>query len=246
MTRESLSDFMVEKLFWKDQYMKAFNATVVGSEGGIELDRTAFYPTGGGQPCDFGTLSFGDSKIKIVDVRKDGDRIIHLPESDISIDPGTQIVGEIDWDRRYAHMKYHTLLHIVDGVVEKYYGGKVTGGQIYQDRARMDFDIPMMDRQKADDIAARTQKVIDERHTVTQKFLSVEEAASIPNLSRTLPGNELLKKLDSIRVIDIEGFDMQLDGGTHVANTSEVGRIKLSSYESRGAHSKRVTFVIES
>ena len=246
MTRESLSELMVEKLFWKDQYMKVFNATVVASEGGIELDRTAFYPTGGGQPCDIGTLSLGGDRINVVEVKKDGDRIIHLTEKDISITPGTAVVGEIDWGRRYAHMRYHTLLHIVDGVVEKYYGGKVTGGQIYQDRARMDFDIPMMDRQKADEIAAKAQEVIDEKRTVAQKFLSVDEAAAIPNLSRTLPGNELLKKLDSIRVIDIEGFDMQLDGGTHVANTSEIGKIRLDSYESRGAHNKRVSFVIES
>ena len=246
MTRESLSELMVEKLLWKDQYMKVFNATVVASEGGIELDRTAFYPTGGGQPCDIGTLSLGGDRINVVEVKKDGDRIIHLTEKDISITPGTTVVGEIDWGRRYAHMRYHTLLHIVDGVVEKYYGGKVTGGQIYQDRARMDFDIPMMDRQKADEIAAKAQEVIDEKRTVAQKFLSVDEAAAIPNLSRTLPGNELLKKLDSIRVIDIEGFDMQLDGGTHVANTSEIGKIRLDSYESRGAHNKRVSFVIES
>ncbi len=246
MTRESLSGLMVEKLFWKDQYMKAFNATVVAAEGGIELDKTAFYPTGGGQPCDIGTLGFGDNRINIVEVRKEGDRIMHLTEGSISITPGTSVFGEIDWHRRYAHMKYHTLLHIVDGIVEKYYSGRVTGGQIYQDRARMDFDIPMMDRQKADEISAKAQEVIDERHAVTQKFLSIEEAAMIPNLSRTLPGNELLKKLDSIRVIDIEGFDMQLDGGTHVANTSEIGKIRLDSYESRGAHNKRVAFVIES
>ena len=235
---------MVEKLFWKDQYMKAFDATIVAADGGIELDRTAFYPTGGGQPCDVGTLTVDGSRINIIDVRKDGDRIIHLPEKEVSLAPGLAVKGEIDWNRRYAHMKYHTLLHIVDGVVEKYYGGKVTGGQIYQDRARMDFDIPMTDKQKADEIAAKAQAVIDEKHAVSQKFLSVDEAAAIPNLSRTLPGNELLKKLETIRVIDIEGFDMQLDGGTHVSNTSEIGRIRLESYESRGAHNKRVVFVI--
>ena len=245
MTRESLSEPMVDKLFWKDQYMKEFDATVVASEGGIELDRTAFYPTGGGQPCDFGTLTVDGKRISIADVKKEGDRIIHFAEAGARITTGSAVHGQIDWGRRYAHMRYHTLLHIVDGVVEKHYNGKVTGGQIYEDRARMDFDIPMMDRQKADEIAAKAQEVIDENHPVTQKFLSVEEAAAIPNLSRTLPGNELLKTLDSIRVIDIEGFDMQLDGGTHVANTSEIGRIRLGSYESRGAHNKRVVFTIE-
>ncbi|MEM3841161.1 MAG: alanyl-tRNA editing protein [Candidatus Micrarchaeaceae archaeon] len=220
--------------------MRRFDATVVSVVNGVVLDRTAFYPTGGGQPCDIGKLYFNGIEIQVIEVRKNGDDILHLTNGDFYLPIGSKVSGEINWERRYAHMRHHTLLHIIDGVVEKFYGGKVTGGQIYQDKARMDFDVPMMDKQKAENIIAKAQEIVDEGHNVVQKILTKEEAASIQNLSRTLPGNELLKKLDTIRVIDIEGFDMQLDGGTHVANTKEVGNIKLESYESRGAHNKRV------
>jgi misacylated tRNA(Ala) deacylase len=160
------------------------------------------------------------------------------------ITAGSEASCRIDWDRRYAHMRYHTALHIVDGIVHKSYKGKITGGQIYSDRSRMDFDVPGMDRALAEQIIERSQQVADEGRNVVQKFLSKDEALAIPELARTVPGASLLSGLEEIRVIDIEGFDMQLDGGTHVANTREVGKIQLSKYENNGQHNKRVSIVL--
>ena len=231
---------MTVKLYWEDQYMKSFDAVVESVENGIVLDRTAFYPTGGGQPCDTGKLVVDGVEAEVRETRKDGEDIIHVVDALDGIRAGAKVMGTIDWERRYAHMRHHTLLHIVDGIVEKFYNGKVTGGQIYQDKARMDFDVPMMDKAKAADIVSKVQGIVAEGHNVVQKMLTPDEARLIPNLSRTLPGNELLKKLEIVRVIDIEGFDMQLDGGTHVSNTKEIGTITLESYESRGAHNKRI------
>lgn len=233
---------MVEKLYLTDSYLKEFDATVtdIGDDNTIELDKTAFYPTGGGQPNDTGAIFKDGKEYKVIDVYKRGDSVYHKLESLDGLIKGDKVQGKIDWDKRYNHMKYHTILHIIDGVVFKEGYGDMTGGQIYDDRARADFDIPGLDKDKAMKIIEDSQKVIDESHNVTVKFLTKEEAFKVPELARTEPGKELMKKLDTFRIIDIEGFDFQLDGGTHVKNTNELGKIELIKYTSKGSHNKRV------
>ncbi|EET89625.1 MAG: alanyl-tRNA editing protein [Candidatus Micrarchaeales archaeon] len=236
---------MVEKIYLKDAYVKDFEATVSSVDNQIvELDRTAFYPTGGGQPSDSGTISFGNSRYKVIEVSKSGDSVLHKMENAQGLEAGTQIEGHLDWEKRYMHMRLHTALHIIDGVVHKNLDGNITGGQIYDDRARMDFDVPGLDRQKVEKIIEAAQEIVDKRLTVSVKFMSKEEASAVPGIARTAPGEELMRKLDIIRIIDIEGFDFQLDGGTHVANTSEVGKIGIIKYENKGSHNKRIEIAL--
>lgn len=242
---------MTQKLYWEDPYMKEFSATIASvraAEDGrtaVLMDRTAFYPTSGGQPNDIGTIECAGHAYAVSGVSKEGDDVLHLVDSAGGLKEGDSVSCRIDWDRRYGHMRHHTALHIIDGVVQKQHSGRITGGQIYVDRARMDFDVPGMDRAMAERIIASAQKIVDEDHRVVAKFLTKEEATAIPDLSRTDPGNDLLATLDSVRVIDIEGFDMQLDGGTHVASTGEVGKIALSEYKNNGAHNKRVYIALQ-
>jgi misacylated tRNA(Ala) deacylase len=233
---------MTNKVYLNDAYIKEIDAHVTGVNGNeITLDTTIFYPTGGGQPCDTGTIGTHN----VIEVRKENDEVIHVLEAPSDLVMNETVHCVIDWGKRYMHMRLHTSLHIIDGVVEKLYQGKITGGQIYDDRARMDFDVPGLDRNKALEIMASAQKIVDEGHNVTAKILSKEEALKIPNLARTAPGEDLLGKLDSVRIIDIEGFDFQLDGGTHVANTKEVGRIEMLKYENKGSHNKRIEIALK-
>lgn len=214
-----------EKLYWEDAYMREFSARITSIQGNeVYLDRTAFYPTGGGQPSDMGKLLSGGREHSVLEAKKDRDMIAHVLDDADGLSLGSEVACTLDWARRYAHMRYHTALHIIDGVVQKAYKGGITGGQIYSDRSRMDFDVPGMDREMVQRIIDDAQKVVDSGHKVTARFLTKEEALAIPDLSRTDPGTNLLAGLDKVRVVDIEGFDMQLDGGTHVSNTKEVGR----------------------
>lgn len=236
---------MVEKIYLKDAYVKDFEAMVSSVDNGIvELDRTAFYPTGGGQPSDSGTISFGNRTYKVIEVSKSGDSVLHKMESTAGLEAGAKVEGHLDWERRYMHMRLHTALHIIDGVVHKSLDGDITGGQIYDDRARMDFDVPGLDRPKVEKLIGAAQEIVDKKLKVSVKFMSKEEAVAVPGIARTAPGEELLHKLDTIRIIDIEGFDFQLDGGTHVANTSEVGRIDMVKYENKGSHNKRIEIAL--
>lgn len=233
---------MAEKIYYKDSYAKEFDATVVSASGReLELDRTAFYPGGGGQLCDTGTVSWHDGEAKVLETRKaEGDRIIHALDSDTPLQPGDAVHGRIDWDRRYGLMRHHTALHVIDAIAVRKYSGRITGNQIYPDRARMDLDVPDLDRQKAQEMIGEAQAAIDRSLNVTVRVLPMDEADRILDLARTKPGQELMKRLKEARVVDIEGLDMQLDGGTHVANTREIGRMELTGYESRGTHNKRV------
>ncbi|EQD64470.1 Threonyl/alanyl tRNA synthetase SAD [mine drainage metagenome] len=158
------------------------------------------------------------------------------------------MIQEIDWNRRYSHMRYHTAIHIIDAVVHHSAGkyGLITGSQIYQDRARVDFDFPEFSRELADKIIDDSNLVIAQKHPILIKEMTSEEALAIPDLARTEPGRELIRKLSMVRVIEIVGVDAQADGGTHVNNTAEVGKIHLSGIESKGRRNKRMNIVLGS
>jgi misacylated tRNA(Ala) deacylase len=236
---------VTEKIYLNDPYKKELESQVVSSEGGrIILDRTIFYPTGGGQPCDTGTIKsiINGKEYKIIETKKAGDDVVHISQDVANPGKGEKVICKIDWEKRYMHMKLHTMLHIIDGVVYKKYKGEITGGQIFDNSARMDFDIPGFTKEMLGAIISDAQSVIDEGHRVVPKKMTREEAKKIDGIARTAPGVELLEKLDTVRIIDIEGFDFQLDGGTHVANTNELGKISLIKFENKGSHNKRVEF----
>jgi len=238
----------VEKIYLFDAYKRETEAviTAVNSKE-IETDKTVFYPTGGGVLNDTGTISLNGNgySYKVIDVKKAEDRVLHILEAEPDLKIGDRVTCRIDWERRYALMRYHTAAHVVGGVIEKRYGAMYTGGQIYTDRARFDFDVPNFTKEAASEALTESQKVIDSNRDVFAKILSKEEALAIPNLARTEPGRELLKKLEIIRVVEIKDFDLQLDGGLHVANTREIGRLELSNFENKGSRRKRMEIILK-
>jgi misacylated tRNA(Ala) deacylase len=232
-------------LFATDAYLRSFDAQVEETlpDGGVVLDRTAFYPTGGGQPHDLGTLAWDGGSANVVEVRKSGDHVLHRLDG-LAPAVGTRVHGEIDWERRYALMRHHTALHCMSGVIYQLYGATVTGGQMYPDRARMDFLLPDLSQDRLQHIEARTNELLGQDHPVSIRFLPREEAFQIPDLIRTKV-NLLPEGIQIIRVVDIEGVDQQADGGTHVASTREVGRVRIKGSENKGKGNKRLEIVLE-
>ena len=236
---------MTEALYLTDAYLHRFEAEVVSvAPDGVLLDRTAFYPSGGGQPADQGRWTLPDgSTVGVTDVRKTPEGIFHLLDGTIDLAPGSRVTGEIDWARRFAHMRYHTALHILSGVVYRRIGSGITGNQITAERARMDFSIPGFDRALAEGLIEGVNEVVRERRPVTVRFLPRAEAVKDPTLVRV--AQELMPDVEVVRLIDIEGFDVQADGGTHVANTAEVGTARLERIENKGARNKRLYLTLD-
>jgi misacylated tRNA(Ala) deacylase len=234
-----------ELLYATDAYMRSFDAHVqeITPDGAVILDRTAFYPTGGGQPHDLGTLTWQGGSARVVEVRKAGDAVVHRVEGEVP-SVGTGVHGEIDWQRRYALMRHHTALHSMSGVIYQLFGSTVTGGQMYPDRARMDFQLPDLSQDRLAQIEERTNELLTEGHPVSIRFVPRQEAFQIPDLIRTKV-NLIPEGIDIIRVVNIEGIDQQADGGTHVANTQEVGRVRIAGSENKGKGNKRLEIVLE-
>ena len=235
---------MTDALYLSDAYLRRFEARVVsvGPEG-LFLDRTAFYPAGGGQPSDRGRLTAANGKVvEVSDVRKAPGGIAHIVDR-TELVPGEPVVGELDWSRRYAHMRYHTAVHILSGVSYRRFGSAITGNQLAAERARVDFSIPEFDRSVAESLIAGVNDVVRERRPVTVRSISRADAAKDPTLFRV--AQELMPDVDVFRVIDIEGFDAQADGGTHVANTAEVGEVRLEKIENKGARNKRLYLTVD-
>jgi misacylated tRNA(Ala) deacylase len=235
---------MTEELFLKDAYLERFEAQVVGLNGREAiLDRTAFYPGGGGQPADKGTLGIGPVRASVVDARREGGSIVHVLNTAIP-DTVRELNGELDWERRYAHMRYHTALHVLSGIIWKAFGAKVTGGQMRPDRARMDFSFPgEWTVEVVGEIERLTNEALEEERPVRVYELPREEALKNPDLIRTQV-NLVPERVKTVRIVEIEGIDTQADGGTHVANTREVGALEITGHKSKGRHNKRVEFVL--
>jgi misacylated tRNA(Ala) deacylase len=235
---------MTEDLFLKDPYEKKFEARVVKLEGReVVLDRSAFYPGGGGQPADKGSLGIGPVKANVVDARREGTNIVHVLDKAIP-DTVRDLNGTLDWERRYAHMRYHTALHVLSGVIWRYFGAKVTGGQMRADRARMDFSFPgEWTADVVGEIERLTNEALAEERPVRVYELEREEALANPDLIRTQV-NLVPERVRRIRIVEIEGLDTQADGGTHVANTREVGKMGITGHKSKGRQNKRIEFVL--
>ncbi|MDI7274345.1 MAG: alanyl-tRNA editing protein [Anaerolineae bacterium] len=235
---------MTELLYQTDSYLKEFEARVTAVEGqAVALDRTAFYPAGGGQPCDLGVLSDGSQVWAVSQVRKAGDAVWHVLDGEPPA-VGAQLTGRLDWERRYGLMRLHTALHILCGVIWRDYGALVTGGNMEPGRARMDFEFERMQADLVHEIDARINAEVTAARPVRVAILSREEAFRIPDLIRTKI-NLLPEAIRQVRTVEIVGLDLQADGGTHVANTSEVGHIRIVDYLSKGRINKRLIIALE-
>ena len=230
-------------LFHTDSYLREFTAHItVVREHRVALDQTTFYPTGGGQPCDQGSLSTDGQQWAVVNVRKDGDEVWHEVEGAPPA-AGTVVTGSIAWDRRYALMRTHTALHMLAGVIWRNYGAQVTGGNMEPLRARMDFEFESMRRELVEEIEQKVNQEVAAARPIHVSILPRVEAFAIPDLIRTKI-NLLPEGIERVRIVDIVGLDLQADGGTHVANTREVGRIKIADYKSKGKINKRLEIAV--
>ncbi len=235
---------MSELLYTTDSYVKEFDARVVEQvDGGVVLDRTAFYPGGGGQPGDVGTLSAGGSTWTVTAVKKVDGRPAHFIEGELP-PVGTAVVGRLDWTRRYALMRTHTALHILCGTVFRDYGAQVTGGNMDPLQGRMDFEFETMRQELVAAIEEAVNAEVAAARPVRVRILPRHEAFAIPDLIRTKI-NLLPEGIAEVRTVELVGLDLQADGGTHVANTSEVGRIRVVDYKSKGKINKRIYIELE-
>jgi misacylated tRNA(Ala) deacylase len=218
--------------------VKEFEATVIDhAEGGVVLDRTAFYPGGGGQPCDFGTMTAGNFNWEVTAVKKVGGQPVHFVADPPPV--GTAVTGVLDWQRRYQLMRTHTALHILCGVVFRDYGAQVTGGSMDPLQGRMDFEFETMRQELVAAIEEAINAEVAAARPVRVSILPREEAFQIPDLIRTKI-NLLPEGITEVRTVELVGLDLQADGGTHVANTSEVGRLRITDYKSKGKINKRI------
>jgi misacylated tRNA(Ala) deacylase len=230
---------MTELLFRDDGYLRSCAARVVAVDGrGIRLDRTVFYPAGGGQPGDSGVLRLASGEtIAILDtVKGDGiDEVIHVPAPGAGMPPlGAELTAEIDWGRRHRLMRMHTCLHLLCAVVP----GAVTGGQIGDGRGRLDFDVPGSSLDK-EAIAARLNQLIAAAHPVAPRWISDGALAAQPELVRTMSVKPPTGG-GRVRLIDIAGIDLQPCGGTHIKSTAEIGPVAVTKIESKGRQNRRV------
>jgi misacylated tRNA(Ala) deacylase len=225
---------VTELLYLRDAYLRAFTATVTEArERAVALDRTAFYATGGGQPHDTGTLGGA----AVTGVRKEGGLVWH--EVDGSLAVGDEVAGEIDWERRHALMRTHTALHVLCGVIWNEWGKAVTGGNMDPLSARMDFEFDPLPEGFGQTVEALVNTELAAARPIEVTFLPRETALADEDLIRTKV-SLIPESVSEIRVVDIVGLDKQADGGTHVARTDEVGRIKVLKTESKGKGNKRI------
>lgn len=232
---------MTELLFQTESYLKEFEATVSAveaDEGAVVLDRTAFYPGGGGQPNDVGWLSVGDNTLAVTRVKRQGAQVWHWLDGE-TLEVGVTITGRIDWERRYQLMRTHTALHVLCGVVWRDYEALVTGGNMQPLKGRMDFEFETLRKELVQEIEEKVNAEAQKGREVRVKLLPREEAFQIPDLIRTKI-NLLPESITEVRTVEIVGLDLQADGGTHVANTSQVGYVRVVDYKSKGRINKRI------
>ncbi|MDA0769936.1 MAG: alanyl-tRNA editing protein [Chloroflexi bacterium] len=235
---------MTEILCYADSYLKEFDATVTDvTAKGVILDRTAFYPGGGGQPADSGLLSAGGDVYEVKKLSRSDGKLVHEIDGDMPA-IGTPVHGVMDWERRYQLMRTHTALHILCGVVWRKYGAQVTGGNMQPGSARMDFELESMSSDFAETVEELINKEVEAGRDIVVGNVPRDEAFKIPDLIRTKI-NLLPPGIKEVRTVDITGLDLQADGGTHVANTAEVGRIRVVGHESKGRINKRLRIEID-
>lgn len=237
---------MTDRLYSTDQYARAVDATVVDidpDDGRVLLDRTVFYPGGGGQPHDIGEVLLGEDRLAVTRVAADGRGVWHWLEGGLP-GTGTLVRAEVDWERRYRLMRTHTAMHALCGVVWERFASPVTGGNMEPGVGRLDFELPDWDPEDKEPLEAELNAQLAAARPVEIAFLPREVADEDPSLIRTkislLPAS-----LTEVRVVDIVGLDRQADGGTHVASTLEVGRVRIAKVESKGRGFRRMRLALE-
>ena len=231
---------MTKPDYYDDAYATRFEARVTGTrEGnGVVLDRTSFYPGGGGQPHDIGTLAWNGHRVSVDRVSREGEDIVHWLAGPPP-DSGTSVTGEVEWDRRFALMRTHTALHILCGVIWERYQALSTGCGMQPGRAHIDFELESVTPEMLVELEEAMNGEVAAARRVSTRTVDRAEAEATPALIKTKV-NLLPSHLTRIRVVDIEGLDAQADGGTHVANTSEVGTVRIVRYKSKGRQNKRL------
>jgi len=231
---------MTRKLFWEDAYLREFDATVASVDGDkVVLDQTAFNPRGGGLVSDTGTL--GGSRV--LDAIKAGeDSIAHVVEQTNALGAGTTVHGVLDWDRRHRIMRMHTSAHLLSAVFHKETGALITGNQIEPDKSRIDFSLDDFDRERMLTYCDQANQAIAKNPPVKTYFMKREEALQIPGITKL--ASVMPPDVKDLRIVEIEGYDTQADGGVHVKNLGEVGKIEPLKFENKGKSNRRLYFTI--
>lgn len=235
---------MTELLYQSDSYCKELQAKVIAiEEGAVVLDKTIFYPGGGGQPADEGKFIWNGYVARIKKVKKVREAVLHWLYGPLP-DVGQRVKCKLDWERRYQLMRTHTALHILCGVIWREFNAQVTGGNMEPCTGRLDFELESMSADFAERVEALLNNEVEAARPVQVKILPREEAFQIPDLIRTKI-NLLPKGIEMVRTVELVGLDLQADGGTHVANTREVGTIRIVEHKSKGRINKRLRIQIE-
>ncbi len=231
---------MTRRLFWEDMYMKEFDAEVELVDGNrVVLDQTAFSPRGGGLVSDTGRLN----GMKVIEAVKEGDNVFHMLEAPAELRVGDRAHGVLDWDRRYRIMRMHTSAHILSAVVNGETGALITGNQISPDESRVDFNLENFDKEKMSHYIDGVNEAVGRGLNVKTFFMKRDEALANPGFVKL--ANAMPPSVDVLRIVQIGDVDTQADGGVHVLNTSEIGRVVGLKTENKGKSNRRLYFTVE-
>jgi len=231
---------LTRRLYWEDMYMHVFDARVESTDGArVVLDETAFNPRGGGLVSDTGTISGA----RVSEVVKEGEEILHVLESPIEIVPGAVVHGVLDWDRRLKIMRMHTSAHILSAVVNRETGALITGNQISPDQSRVDFNLDDFDKEKISSYIDRVNEVVVKGLEVKTYFMKRDEALANPGFVKL--ANTMPPSVDMLRIVQIGDVDTQADGGVHVKNTVEIGKVVAVKTENKGKSNRRLYFTVQ-
>lgn len=234
---------MVKALYLDDSYLKEFDSKVIKVEGkNVELEQTAFYPTSGGVSHDTGILVCKGITYKVIDVIKSKERIIHILDKE-GLSEGDTVHGVINWERRYSLMRMHTAAHLLSSLFFNRLGAKITGNQIDEDKSRIDFSLENFDRSLIESIVKEANEIIKKNAKVKIYYMKSEEALKIPGLIKLAEAKP--PEADVLRIVEIEGIDVQADGGPHVAELKEIGRIVILKMENKGKNNRRIYYRVE-
>ena len=235
---------MTRPLYMDDSYLKTWNAIVTGVKDGkyITLDKTAFYPKGGGQPWDEGFITRDNEKFKVVYVGKFSGEISHELDK-LGLKEGDEVSCELDWDRRYTFMRYHTASHLISNILYSKANAKITGNQIEMDKTRMDFSMMDYSPEKLRAYVDEANSIIEQDLPITIDYMSRQEVLGKPELARLAVG--LPENIKEFRIVKIEDVDIQVDGGTHVNNLSEIGSIEIIKTVNKGKNNRRLYFILK-
>lgn len=231
---------MTRKLFWDDMYAREFDAEVELVDGNrVVLDQTAFNPRGGGLVSDTGRLN----GVKVIEATKEGDSVYHILEAQAELRVGDKVHGVLDWDRRYRIMRMHTSAHILSAVVNRETGALITGNQISPDESRVDFNLEDFSKDKMSSYIDGVNEAVARGLEVKTFFMKREEALATPGFVKL--ANAMPPSLDVLRIVQIGDVDTQADGGVHVRNTSEIGKVVGLKTENKGKSNRRLYFTVE-